>query len=469
MQTKWQEQIASFDNRMRTEKSFDIIKRRLDVPGHTAYLYMINGFAKDDILEKVTRFMLYETNRDIPQDITPSQFLEKYITYTEASVSGNFDDISRQLLTGSIVLFIDLFPEAILMDAWAYPSRGIEEPEDEKVLRGSHDGFSEILVQNTALIRRRMRTEDLVMEKHMVGSRSKTNVVLAYLNEKVDQDFLKKLQDKIDHLNVNSLTMAQESLNEALMDKGWYNPFPKVRYTERPDAAAASIAEGSIVVIIDNTSSVMILPASFFDFVQDSNDYCFPPVVGTYLRFVRSFVFFMTIFLTPVWYLLVKNPQWVPDWLTFVQIEVPNSVPIIAQLLFFEFALSGLKLASLNTPNSLSNSFSVIGALILGDFAVQAHWFVPEVIMYMGLVAVGNFAQPSYELGYAFNLCRIMLLVLTWLLNLWGLILGILIIILLLATNKTVSGKSYLYPLIPFNGAALKRLLVRCRMSNKNS
>lgn len=469
MQTKWQDQIAFFDDRMRTEKSFDIIKRRLDVHGHTAYLYMINGFAKDDILEKVTRFMLYETNRDIPQDITPSQFLEKYITYTEASVSGNFDDISRQLLTGSIVLFIDLFPEAILMDAWAYPSRGIEEPEDEKVLRGSHDGFSEILVQNTALIRRRMRTEDLVMEKHMVGSRSKTNVVLAYLNEKVDQDFLKKLQDKIDHLNVNSLTMAQESLNEALVDKGWYNPFPKVRYTERPDAAAASIAEGSIVVIIDNTSSVMILPASFFDFVQDSNDYCFPPVVGTYLRFVRSFVFFMTIFLTPVWYLLVKNPGWVPEWLSFIQIEAPNSVPVIAQLLFFEFALSGLKLASLNTPNSLSNSFSVIGALILGDFAVQAHWFVPEVIMYMGLVAVGNFAQPSYELGYAFNLCRIMLLVLIWLFNLWGMILGILIIILLLATNKTVSGKSYLYPLIPFNGAALKRLLVRCRMSNKNS
>lgn len=469
MQTKWQEQIASFDDRMRTEKSFDIIKRRLDVHGHTAYLYMINGFAKDDILEKVTRFMLYETNSDIPQDITPSQFLEKYITYTEASVSGNFDDISRQLLTGSIVLFIDLFPEAILMDAWAYPSRGIEEPEDEKVLRGSHDGFSEILVQNTALIRRRMRTEDLVMEKHMVGSRSKTNVVLAYLNEKVDQDFLKKLQDKIDHLNVNSLTMAQESLNEALVDKGWYNPFPKVRYTERPDAAAASIAEGSIVVIIDNTSSVMILPASFFDFMQDSNDYCFPPVVGTYLRFVRSFVFFMTIFLTPVWYLLVKNPGWVPEWLSFIQIEAPNSVPVIAQLLFFEFALSGLKLASLNTPNSLSNSFSVIGALILGDFAVQAHWFVPEVIMYMGLVAVGNFAQPSYELGYAFNLCRIMLLVLIWLFNLWGMILGILIIILLLATNKTVSGKSYLYPLIPFNGAALKRLLVRCRMSNKNS
>lgn len=469
MQTKWQEQIASFDDRMRTNKSFDIIKRRLSVDGHTAYLYMINGFAKDDILEKVTRFLLFNGNEHIEEDITPEQFLAQYITYTEASVSDDWDYISRRLLTGSVVLFIDLFAQAIMIDAWAFPTRGVEEPDDEKVLRGAHDGFTEILVFNTALIRRRIRSENLVMEMHTVGTRSKTSVALAYLDNKVDQDFLKKLQSKIDSLQVNSLTMAQESLNEALVEKGWYNPFPKVRYTERPDAAAASIAEGSIVVIIDNTSSVMILPSSFFDFMQDSNDYCFPPVVGTYLRFVRAFVFFLTIFLTPVWYLLVKNPDWIPSWLAFIQIEVPNSVPIIAQLLFFEFALSGLKLASLNTPNSLSNSFSVIGALILGDFAVQAHWFVPEVIMYMGLVAVGNFAQPSYELGYAFNLCRIMLLILIALLDYWGMILGVLIILFLLATNRTVSGRCYLYPLIPFNGRALKNLFIRCRMNNKNS
>lgn len=469
MQTKWQEQIASFDDRMRTNKSFDIVKRRLNVDGHTAYLYMINGFAKDDILEKVTRFMLFSGNEHIEEDITPEQFLAKYVTYTEASVSDDWEYISRRLLTGAVVLFIDLFPQAIMIDAWAFPTRGVQEPDDEKVLRGAHDGFTEILVFNTALIRRRIRSEDLVMEMHTVGTRSKTSVALAYLENKVDQDFLKKLQGKIDSLQVNSLTMAQESLNEALVEKGWYNPFPKVRYTERPDAAAASIAEGSIVVIIDNTSSVMILPSSFFDFMQDSNDYCFPPVVGTYLRFVRAFVFFLTIFLTPVWYLLVKNPDWIPSWLAFIQIEAPNSVPIVAQLLFFEFALSGLKLASLNTPNSLSNSFSVIGALILGDFAVQAHWFVPEVIMYMGLVAVGNFAQPSYELGYAFNLCRIMLLVLIALLDYWGMILGVLIILFLLATNRTVSGRSYLYPLIPFNGRALRNLFIRCRMNNKNS
>ncbi len=189
--------------------------------------------------------------------------MAQYITYTEASVSDDWDYISRRLLTGSVVLFIDLFAQAIMIDAWPFPTRGVEEPDDEKVLRGAHDGFTEILVFNTALIRRRIRSENLVMEMHTVGTRSKTSVALAYLDNKVDQDFLKKLQSKIDSLQVNSLTMAQESLNEALVEKGWYNPFPKVRYTERPDAAAASIAEGSIVVIIDNTSSVMILPSSF--------------------------------------------------------------------------------------------------------------------------------------------------------------------------------------------------------------
>ena len=192
MQTKWQEQIASFDDRMRTNKSFDIIKRRLSVDGHTAYLYMINGFAKDDILEKVTRFLLFNGNEHIEEDITPEQFLAQYITYTEASVSDDWDYISRRLLTGSVVLFIDLFAQAIMIDAWAFPTRGVEEPDDEKVLRGAHDGFTEILVFNTALIRRRIRSENLVMEMHTVGTRSKTSVALAYLDNKVDQDFFKK-------------------------------------------------------------------------------------------------------------------------------------------------------------------------------------------------------------------------------------------------------------------------------------
>ena len=137
--------------------------------------------------------------------------------------------------------------------------------------------------------------------------------------------------------------------------------------------------------------------------------------------------------------------------------------------MLFELVIDGLKLASLNTPSSLSNSFSILGALILGELAIQTNWFVPEVLMYMAFVAIGNFSQPSVELGYAFKLCRMLLIVLTGLLRVWGFLAGLVIIVLLIATNHTVTGTSYLYPLIPFHGKALVRLFVRTRIDHKNS
>ena len=265
------------------------------------------------------------------------------------------------------------------------------------------------------------------------------------------------------------MTMNQESLAECLIKPKWYNPFPKVRYSERPDAVAASVLEGSIAILVDNSPSVMILPTSIFDFVQDTNDYYFPPLIGTYLRTVRMLVFLLTLILTPTWYLLMINPQWIPSWLEFIQIEEPNQVPILAQLLMIEFIIDGLKLASLNTPSVLSNSFSVVGALILGDFAVQAKWFVPEVVLFMAFVAIANFTQPSFELGYAFKLFRVVILVLTALFNIWGYIAGLLLMLLILICSKTISGRGYLYPLLPFNAQAFSRLLVRRRINNRNT
>ena len=144
-------------------------------------------------------------------------------------------------------------------------------------------------------------------------------------------------------------------------------------------------------------------------------------------------------------------------------------MPVIFQLFIFELAIDALKLASLNTPSALSNSFSVIGALILGDFAVQARWFVPEVILYMGLVAIGNFTQPSYELSYAFKLTRLLILALTAVFGAWGFWAGQAVLVLLLATNRTVSGGSYLYPLFPFDAQALRGVFWRGPMNRENS
>ena len=133
------------------------------------------------------------------------------------------------------------------------------------------------------------------------------------------------------------------------------------------------------------------------------------------------------------------------------------------------FIIDGLKLASLNTPSVLSNSFSVVGALVLGDFAVQAKWFVPEVVLFMAFVSIANFTQPSFELGYAFKLFRVLILILTAIWNVWGYIAGLVLMFVVLISSKTISGRGYLYPVIPFNAQALSRLLVRRRISNHNT
>ena len=172
----------------------------------------------------------------------------------------------------------------------------------------------------------------------------------------------------------------------------------------------------------------------------------------------------MTLFLIPVWYLMTRYAEAVPAWLAFALPKEEGLVPIIAQLLFVELVVDGLKMASMNTPDMLSNSLSVVGGLILGDFAVNLGWLIPEVIILTAFVAIANFSQRSYELGYAFKFLRIMLLILSGLFGIWGFIIGIALIIILLATNKTINGEcKYLYPLIPFNGKALMTVLFRVR------
>ena len=240
-----------------------------------------------------------------------------------------------------------------------------------------------------------------------------------------------------------------------------WNPFPKVRYTERPDAAAACIYDGNIIVLTDGSPSAMIIPTGIFDFVQDINDYYFPPLIGTFLRFVRSAVFALSMLLIPVWYLLVVYEENLPNALKFMMIEEEYTVPLIVQLLIVEFVIDTLRLASLNTPSALSSSFSVVGALVLGEFAVRSGWFVSEVVLFMAFVAISNFTQPSYELGYAIKISRVFILILCGSLKIWGLVIGLALVLLLIATTKTIGGYTYLYPLIPFNAEALKGLIIR--------
>lgn len=468
--TDFNTNINMLDTTLRMSASFDMVGRDILIGGKKHIrLYFIDGFCKDELMERVMAYLMRITEKEYSAQKTAREFADAFIPYVETDVAGKPKDFIKYVLSGGIGLIADGLCEGIIIDARTYPVRSMSEPENDRVLRGPHDGFVETLVFNSALIRRRIRDVNLTMEIHTVGKASKTDVVVCFMNGRVNEKALNILRKKLDSITINSLTLGQQSLVECLVTKQRLNPFPKVRYTERPDAAAASVLEGSIILLTDNSPAAMIIPSGIFDFLQDTNDYYMSPVIGSYLRFIRMVVFSLTLFLTPVWYLLVRNPEYIPHWLDFIRIEEPNTVPIIAQLFIVEIVIDTIRLASINTPQALSGSFGIIGALVLGEFAVSAGWFVAEVVLYMAFVAMTNFTQPSFELGYAFKLLRMMLLALTALFNVWGFVSGLVIIALEIAFNKTVTGQSFLYPLVPFNAKALRSLIFRMPINSNNN
>ncbi len=451
------------DKKLRVEKSFDILARPLEIAGKEAMLYYVNGFAKSEVMEKVIAFLLKLTS-ETANTGTAEMFINRNISYIEAEATRYTDTVVTDLLSGKLCLISEWFSDAVLIEAREYPSRGVSEPDDDRALRGARDSFVETIVCNTALIRRRIRDPALTMEGMQIGKASRTDVVLCYMEGRTDEGYLKTLRRQLSELDTDALTLGQQSLAERLVHSG-LNPFPRFRYTERPDTAAASVLEGSVLILVDTSPAVMILPVSIFQYTQDINDFYFPPVVGSYLRLIRILSMAVTLFFVPVWYLLVRHPEWLSDSLSFLIIGDPGPIPVFLQILLVELVLDGLKLASLNTPNALSQSFSVIGGLILGDFAIQVGWMTSEIILYMAFVSIANFAQPSFELGYAFKLWRMILVALTALFDIWGFVVGILLLIYTVGSTRSVgksSGKlGYLYPLIPFDGRALVRLLLR--------
>ena len=467
MQDAFLRRTEELDARLGVGRSFDMVGRSLTVGGRRARLWVVNGYADDAVLERAISGWL--PIRDLNGIGTLEAFVAQYVTVSEAEAETDMDKAVTAVFSGKTLLVIDGYPGGVLMDAKQFPLRGIEEPDTSKVLRGSHDGFVESIMANAALLRRRIRDPALTLERHQVGGRSQTDVALVYMKGEANEQHLRQLRQKLDSIDVRSISMSQESIAESIVPPQWWNPFPKIRYTERPDVATASVMEGSILLMIDNTPSVMLLPTTLFSFAEEINDYYFPPLIGTYLRIVRLVVLFLTVFITPLWYLLVKNGDVLPGELEFLLIEDEYFVPLIVQLLLVEFIVDILKLASLNTPDALSNSFSMLGALILGDFAVQARWLVPEVLVYMAFVAVAGYAQHSYEMGYACKLVRMALLLLIFFWDWWGFAAGVVGTVLLIVSTKPVVGKGYLYPLIPFNGKRLMRILRRRPIDKDNT
>lgn len=459
----YKENIDALTSLLRVSESYDVIMRRLAVQDKQMCFYYIDGFVKDSELQRVMQTFLSLG------ELGDATYTERRLPYVEVEVCNDEAKLVSAVLSGQTALLAETFgKEAILIDLRTYPARSTAEPDSDRVMQGSHDGFVETLVMNTALIRRRIRDPRLTMKHLTVGEASKTDVVVAYMHGVANEDTVAEIIAKLKSIRPKSLTLGFQSLAESLIRRGWLNPFPKIRTTERPDTAAAHLLEGTVLVICDTSPQVMLLPTSIFDYLQQTDDYYFPPLTGTYLRIVRTLILALSVVVTPLWYLYLEYADVLPDALRFLIPDSPGALPIILQLLLVEVALDGLKIASMNTPDMLSNSLSIVGALILGDFAVEVGWLCADVILYMAFVAIANFAQQNHELGYALKFVRVITLGLVAFIGIWGFALGMILLVVLIATNNTVVGRRYLYPLLPFSAEGMKRLLFRTKKADFN-
>lgn len=462
MTASLKENMDFLNRKLDIDKNFDLVYRVIQIGGREACMYFVDGFCKDELMQKMLQRFMDIKPEELPENA--HEMSKKCVPYVEVDLQSDFSQIIYFIMSGVFALFIDGYDQCILIDSRTYPARSVSEPEKDKALRGSKDGFVETIVFNTALIRRRIRSTNLRMEMFHAGNSSQTDIVLCYMENRVDQKFLEQIRKRIQNIKVDALTMNQESLAECLYQKKWYNPFPKFKFTERPDTASAQILEGDVVILVDNSPSAMITPTFVFDVIEEADDYYFPPITGTYLRLTRFLIAILTYLLTPTFLLLTQHLEWIPAGFTFIEVKDTVNIPLIWQFLLLELAIDGLRLAAVNTPNMLSTPLSVMAALVLGEFSVNSGWFNSEVMLYMAFVAIANYTQASYELGYAIKFMRILALILTALFDIWGYIAALLVMVIALVSNKTISGKSYIYPLLPLNLKRLARRFIRYRL-----
>lgn len=443
------------------DKSFDLITRNLYLGDTQAFWIGINGFCRTDLLQQLFSDLQNPLYMKDTKILDIKNYMDSKIGYAQAELTNDWDKIIKEVLSGPSVLIIDGFSQAIILDTRNYPTRSMEEPDNEKVTKGSKDGFVETLLFNTALMRRRIRNPKLTFEIKSIGSDSKTDVSIGYIDGLADEDLLHKLIQKLDSLDVTSLTMGSKSLEELLIKKRWYNPLPSFHQTERPDVACSYLMEGHLVLVVDNSPSVLLLPCTIFQFTQSPEDYYKSPAVGNYLRLLRFGCAAASLLMLPLFLLLGAHIPNLPAGFEVITTHEVKPVQLFVYVLFIEIGLDLFKYSSSHTASGFSNSMGIIGGLIISDIAIQLNWASLEVIFYGAATMLVTLSLSSLEFGEAIRIYRIFLVLLTGFFGLWGFIAGFILVIFSIVTTPTFSGKSYFWPLYPFNWTALKTLLFR--------
>lgn len=456
-----EEKIAKIKEKLPIDKSYDIIGREVLIQNKQAYFVFVDGFAKDDIL-----YYFLETMQECKGELNSlDELLKNDISYIECEIIKNdieFSKLAVSVLSGMFGVIFEDFDEYILLDTREYPVRSISESSVEKVLRGAKDSFVETIVFNTALIRRRVRTEKLVFEMEQIGNYSKTDIAISYIDGLVDKKILEEIKFKIKNIKTNAIILGAEYIEDFLFKKKWYNPLPLVKYTERPDVASAYLSEGHIVLIIDTCPVAIILPVSIFHFMQHIGDYNIKYINGTITKCFRFLSAILMTFLAPLFVYISDNTEILKD--LSKKGDVPDEIifSFFMQILILEIAFLILQFSSLHIPIQIAPLIGVIGGLLLGDISMKLGIFTPLSLLCMVITVVTTYSIPSIEFSDALRIFRFFMILCVGLFSLYGLVASILAVFIIVYTTETIpSAKKYTYPLIPFNYGDLKSLLFR--------
>lgn len=436
-------------------KSVDLVKRDIELKHAKITLYYLTSLIDSVQFNEIIKTLLETNSKD--------SFLN---ALTIPSVS-ELEDSKKAiffLYSGAVIAF---YQDSVLcLDIRSYQTRTTQEPEAEKSIRGSKDGFVESLNTNIGLLRRRIKTEFFHVEHIALSSESKMSIATCYLEDKVNKRVLKCIQNKIDNIQINSLVMTDRALEELLFAQQ-KTIFPLVRYTERPDVAAISIIKGKIVILVDTSSSSLIIPTNLFDHFCNVEEYREPPISGTLTRFIRSISIIVSIILLPLFICLTIDRDFSNNIIKLKALTLSRP-ELIFQVLASCFIMEVFRIASIHTPSSLVSGVSFVAAIILGEIGMKLGVFLPEILLVVSISMICSFATPSYELSLCNRIIMLILTILSIFFGYNGLLIGIIILFMHLLSINVLS-YPYLYPICPFDYDAFKDIFRRRSAKSKKN
>ncbi len=443
-------------------ESFDLGVRKLHVRDKKVHVYYVNGLSNPLLLSRILDELM-EVNDDTRSvSAALEAVVENHIVHQSVAQIYYMDELIVQVLSGLAVFLVEGEGMGLTVDVREYPGRQPSEPDTEKVVRGSRDGYVENIIVNTALTRRRIRDERLRFEIIKVGERSMTDVAIGYIKDVANPDLVATVKEKVSSIKIDGLTMGDKTVEEFIVQQG-FNPYPLVRYTERADVGATHLLEGHVLIYVDTSPSVIITPTTYFHHVQHAEEYRQSPAIGTFVRWIRFLGMLASVFLVPLWYLFVLEPSLLPPDLVFVGPNDESNITIFLQILIADIGVEFMRMAAIHTPTPLSTAMGLVAAVLIGQIAVDVGMFVGEVILYVSVASLGTFATPSLELGVANKIARIYLLIAVAVFKLPGFMIASTVYLLYLVHIRSLK-TPYLWPFIPFNPIAFSQILVRKTM-----